>query len=534
MDPIEHRLSLFSHTTDRGTAVAYFLGAVVPLIVLGVVTERFVLSPVEIANDRLFALGSGGVVGLFGGIAMLSLCSFLMLRRLVRRALEENRALACYDGLTGLPNRRTYIDRLENALQVAEREGSLVAACFLDLDGFKRINDTLGHGSGDSLLCQVAERLIGTLRSSDAVARLDLDGAKSKISRLGGDEFTFLLTGLGEPQDARRAAHRVLESLRMPFLLGEDEVLATASIGIAVFPFDGRDSGTLLKNADTAMYWAKDRGRNNYQFYSKSMNEAAKRKIDLESRLRRAVERDELTLYYQPVYVADGQSVSGAEALLRWTDPELGPVSPGEFIPIAEDTGLIVTIGEWVIRTACSQASLWQEAGYEPLRMAVNVSGLQLMEDGFPAVVARALQESGLDPEHLEIEITESTIIQSHGATADALERLNGMGVRLALDDFGTGYSSLAYLRRFPINRLKIDRSFVSELPDNTDDAALTAAIVTMAHALRLTVVAEGVETVDQANHLRSIGCDHLQGYLFSRPIPAADFRQLLEQAKQT
>jgi diguanylate cyclase (GGDEF)-like protein len=324
MDPLEHKLSLFSHRTDRGTAVAYFLGAVVPLVVLGVVTERFVLSPITAGEDRYGALGAAQVVGIFTAIAVLSLCSFLMLRRLVRRALEENRSLASYDGLTGLPNRRTYIDRLENALAVAERDGTLVAACFLDLDGFKRVNDTLGHSSGDTLLCQVAERLIGTLRSSDAVARLDLDGTKSKISRLGGDEFTFLLTGLGEPQDARRAAHRVLEALRKPFGLDDDEVIATASIGIAVFPFDGRDAGTLLKNADTAMYWAKDRGRNNYQFYSKSMNEAAKRKIDLETRLRRAVENDELSLYYQPVYVAGQQTISGAEALLRWTDPELG------------------------------------------------------------------------------------------------------------------------------------------------------------------------------------------------------------------
>jgi len=532
MQRLEQRLSIFSHTTARGTAVAYFLGAVVPLVFLGIVLERYMLSPLVTPSDRLSALGPVWILGLFGSVAILSLSCFFMLRRLLGVALEENLSLAYYDSLTGLPNRRMYTYRLEESLALARREGTLVVTCFLDLDGFKRINDTLGHSGGDSLLCQVAERLIGSVRTSDPVARLSGDAPKSAVSRLGGDEFTFLLTGISEAQDARRAAHRVLEALRKPFAIDGSEVFATASMGIAVFPFDGTDTDTLLENADTAMYWAKDRGRNNYQFYSASMNEVARRKLELESRLRRAIQADELTLFYQPVCAADTGMITGAEALLRWTDPEMGPVSPVEFVPVAEDSGLIVAIGEWVLRVACEQAQSWQEAGFEPLRMAVNVSGIQFRHGNFPNTVARALEESGLSPAHLEIEITESTIMENDAATIDALQSLDEMGVRLALDDFGTGYSSLSYLRRFPISRLKIDRSFVSELPGNRDDAALTAAIVTMAHSLRLGVVAEGVETLEQAEHLQNLGCDDLQGHLFSAAVPASDFASLLERVK--
>ena len=532
MQRLDHRLSVFSHTADRGTAVAYLLGAVVPLVCLGIVLERYVLTPLMAPPDQFTLLEPIWILALFTSVATLSLSCFFMLRRLVGRALEENRALAYYDSLTGLPNRRMYTQRLEQSLRLARRDGTLVAVCFLDLDNFKHINDTLGHSNGDSLLCQVAERLIGSLRSSDSVARLDTEPLQSAVSRLGGDEFTFVLTGITEPQDARRAAHRVLEALRRPFRIDGGEVLATASIGIAIFPFDGDDIGSLLKSADTAMYWAKSRGRNNYQFYSESMNEAARRKLELESRLRRAIESDGLSLSYQPMFEAGTGTIACTEALLRWTDPELGPVPPSEFVPIAEDSGLIVDIGQWVLRVACGQARMWHEAGFQPLRMAVNVSGIQLRQSSFPDVVAQALQDSGLSPAQLEIEITESTIMQNDPVTVNSLRTLDEMGVGLALDDFGTGYSSLSYLRRFPITRLKIDRSFVSELSTDPEVAALTEAIVSMASALRLKVVAEGVETLEQAEHLRGLGCDELQGHFFSRAVPPNELSKFLERAK--
>ena len=532
MEQSEHSLSIFSHSADRGAALAYFLGAVVPLVFLGIVLERYVLTPLMPLPDRFSVFDSGWILALFGSVGILSLGCFFMLRRLVGLTIAENRALAYYDSLTGLPNRRMYTLRIEQSLRLAQREGTLVAVCFLDLDGFKRINDTLGHEGGDWLLCQVAERLVGSLRSSDSVARLDSESAKSTVSRLGGDEFTFLLTGISEGQDARRAVHRVLEALRRPFPVDGGQVIATASIGIAIFPFDGADAGVLLKNADTAMYWAKGRGRNNYQFYSESMNEAARRKLELESRLRRAIQSDELSLCYQPIYLAGTDVISGTEALLRWVDPEIGPVSPSEFVPIAEDSGLIVAIGKWALRVACGQARMWQERGFQQLRMAVNVSGIQLRQSGFPVSVAQALEESGLSPAHLEIEITESTIMQNEPMMLDSLRRLDEMGVGLALDDFGTGHSSLSCLRRFPIDRLKIDRSFVSDLTQDPETAALTEAIVTMARPLRLKVVAKGVETLEQAEHLRTLGCDELQGHFFSEALPANELARLLEQAK--
>ena len=526
-------LSMFSHAADRGTAAAYFLGAVVPLVALGIVTERYVLAPIVEPSDLSSTIGAGWVLALFSSIAFLSLSCFFMLRLLVRRSLEENRVLAYYDSLTGLPNRRMYEDRLEQVLIQARRQGQLVATCFLDLDGFKRINDTLGHSSGDRLLCQVAERLVGSVRRSDSIARAKCDDKHPPVSRLGGDEFTFLLSRISDAQDAGRVAHRILNSLREPFRVDHHEVFVTTSIGIAVFPFDGEDAETLRRNADTAMYWAKDRGRNNYQFYSRFMNEAAERKLELEGRLRRALKSNELTLSYQPLRDAVSGDVVGAEALLRWVDPEIGPVSPSEFVPIAEDTGLIVGIGEWVLRTACVQAQAWQEQGLRPIRMGVNVSGHQLRQPTFMEAVSRALRETGISPDCLEVEITESTIMQNDGVTVATCRQLDEMGVGLVLDDFGTGYSSLSYLRRFPIGRVKIDRSFVSELPACRDDAALTKGIIAMAHSLGLKVVAEGVETVEQANFLRQAHCDDLQGYLFSAAVPPEEFARFLEPQKR-
>jgi diguanylate cyclase (GGDEF)-like protein len=523
------KISIFPQELDRRSFAAYFMGGIVPLSVLGAVVERYALSPVAAPASGYFAVG---LLGLVGSMCLLSLSSYFILRRLVRQSLEKSRVLAYYDSLTGLPSRRLFKDRLAQALLQARRRNRLLATCFLDLDGFKRVNDTLGHSGGDQLLRQVAKRMVKSLRSGDSVARANQDEPEEAVSRLGGDEFTFLLKEIPNPQAAADVAWRLLESLRIPFEIDSHEVFATASIGIAVFPFDGNDAETLLKNADTAMYSAKDRGRNNYQFYAESMNTAAKSRLDLERRLRRAVENEELSLHYQPLRDAVSGRLSGAEALLRWNDPERGSVSPAEFIPVAEETGLILQIGEWVLRTACAQVQAWQAQGYQPIRIAVNLSGHQLRQPAILAKVAQALEDTALSPAHLELEITESTIMQDDAVTVAAFKGLDEMGIGLALDDFGTGYSSLSYLRRFPISRVKIDRSFVSGIPGDPDDTALAASIIALAHSLRMKVVGEGVETLEQAEFLRDSGCDELQGFLFSPAVPAEEFVRFLQSEK--
>jgi diguanylate cyclase (GGDEF)-like protein len=531
----QNRLSIFAHAADRGTNVAYFLGAVVPLFVLGIVIERFVLSPFEPGSEQTLQIGPVAMLSLFGSIATLSLACFFVLRKLVRRTIDENRSLVLYDSLTGLPNRRRYHDRLAKAIDRAEKTGELVANCFIDLDGFKRINDTLGHRAGDQLLMQVAHQILSVVRPSDWVGRgfsSDTDKLDVPVSSLGGDEFTLVLAGIEADHDIGRVARRVLEALSKPFTLNGQEVQVTASIGIAIYPYDGKDVDSLLRKADTAMYAAKKIGRNGYQYYSKSMNEEAERKLEIERRLHRAIKNEEFMLWFQPVRESSTGEMRAAEALIRWQDPEFGLIPPDDFIPVSEDTGLITAIGSWVLRAACEQARLWQDKGFRPLRMAVNVSGHQIREPDFVKKVAAALEDSGLSPEELELEITESTIMQEDEETDRAFRELHELGVPIALDDFGTGYSSLSYLRRFSINRLKIDRSFVARIPDDLEDMAITAAIVAMAHQLLLPVVGEGVETVEQAQSLMEIGCDELQGYLFSRPVPAAEFEQFLTREK--
>jgi diguanylate cyclase (GGDEF)-like protein len=526
--------SIFAHAADHGTNVAYFLGAVVPLFALGIVIERYVLAPFQPGTEQALSLDRPATLGLFISIAMLSLVCFLVLRRIVRRTIEENRSLALYDPLTGLPNRRRYQERLEKAISRAERTGELVANCFIDLDGFKRINDSLGHRAGDQLLMQVARQILGVVRPGDWVGRPTVDpgDADVPVSRLGGDEFTLILTGMGVDQDAGRVARRVLEALSKPFILDGQEVRVTASIGIAIYPNDGIDADCLLRNADRAMYSAKENGRNGYRYYSSSMNEEAEGKIELERRLRRAIANEEFTLCYQPIRETKTGATRAAEALIRWQDPELGLIAPDDFIPIAEDTGLIVEIGSWVLKAACEQACLWQKKGFQPIRIAVNVSGHQIRQPDFVEKVATTLRETGLSPLDLELEITESTIMQEDDATDLAFRHLHELGVPIALDDFGTGYSSLSYLRRFNISRLKIDRSFVARIPNDPEDMAVTAAIVAMAHQLLLPVVGEGVETIEQAQSLTEIDCDELQGYLFSRPLSASDFERFLSREK--
>lgn len=527
-------LSLFAHPADRGTNVAYFLGAVVPLFVLGIVIERYVLAPFQPGSEQVLSLGRHATLGLFISISMLSLTCFILLRRLVRRTIEENRSLALYDSLTGLPNRRRYQERLEKAISRAESTGELFANCFIDLDGFKRVNDTLGHRAGDQLLMQVARRILSVVRPSDWVGRPSGEETEGDIpvSRLGGDEFTLILTGVGVDRYAGRVARRILEALSQPFMLDGQEIQVTASIGIAIYPSDGRDVDSLLKSADTAMYSAKSQGRNAYQYYSRTMNEEAERKIGLERRLRRAIADEEFTLWFQPIRETTTGETRAAEALIRWHDPEFGLIAPDDFIPVAEDTGLIVPIGSWVLQAACEQARRWQKEGFRPIRIAVNVSGHQIRQHDFVEKVATALETTGLSPQDLELEITESTIMQEDEATDRAFEELHELGVSVALDDFGTGYSSLSYLRRFRIDRLKIDRSFVARIPNDAEDMAVTAAIVAMAHHLLLSVVAEGVETIEQAQSLSELGCDELQGYLFGRPVTASEFERFLIREK--
>jgi diguanylate cyclase (GGDEF)-like protein/PAS domain S-box-containing protein len=438
-----------------------------------------------------------------------------------KKSEERIRQLAYYDVLTGLPNRRFFKESLDRALRHARQSGKGVALLFLDLDRFKNINDTLGHEAGDRLLKEVGERLHACVRSTDYVTSARGGSPQTAVSRLGGDEFTLMLRELADPQDAGRVAARLLERFAHPFEVDGREVFTSASIGVAVSPVDGQDVDTLLRNADAAMYHAKDRGRNNFQFYTDAMNRMASRRLDIESHLRRAIERSELSVVYQPKLDLASGRVGAVEALVRWDNAELGKVRPTEFIEVAEESGLIVPIGEWILRTACAQQRQWADAGFEPVVMAVNLSSCQIRARRFPALLAGVLQETGVSPRHVELEITESAIMHYEDLSIRTLAELKQIGVSLALDDFGTGYSSLSYLKRFPIDVLKIDRAFVRDVTTDPDDAAITRAIVAMAKSLGLYVLAEGVETAEQEAFLREVGVDGMQGFRIGTPALA-------------
>ena len=427
-----------------------------------------------------------------------------------RKASEERiRYLAQHDALTGLPNRFTLAVHLEHALARAERAGEKVGLMFIDLDNFKAVNDTLGHHIGDLLLCEVARRITGVVRKSDIVARI------------GGDEFVVVLESARLPSDAGMAAQKIIERLGDAVPVSSNELHTTPSIGIAVFPDDGSNSDMLMKNADLAMYHAKSAGRNNYQFYAEHMNQAAAVRVQMEGRLRAAMAADEFSLHFQPqINLLNGQ-VSGCEALIRWHNADLGWVPPASFIPLTEEIGLIVPLGEWVLRRACETAKSWLDDGITFGAMAVNISPQQFRQRDFPQRVESILLETGLPATYLELEITESTIMDSAEIAVIMMMRLKELGVTLAVDDFGTGYSSLAYLKRFPIDRLKIDRSFVTDLETDASDAAIATAVIGLAHSLGLSVVAEGVETQGQSNFLHQRGCDSVQGYFYCRPGPA-------------
>ena len=437
-----------------------------------------------------------------------------------KRSEEQLSYQAHYDALTGLPNRTLFSDRLQQAIIEADRRERLVGVMFLDLDHFKNINDTLGHKAGDELLKEVSRRLKNCLRQGDTVARHS------------GDEFSVALTDMVHVDDAARVAQKILAAFAQPFQIEQREIFITTSIGVTLYPFDDNTIGGLIKNADTAMYRAKEHGRNNYQFYAAEMTAQALERLTMESALRYALERNQMALHYQPLVEAHSGAVIGVEALLRWTHPTLGSVPPSKFIPLAEASGLIVPIGHWVLETACAQAAAWTRQGLPPFTLAVNVSARQFLENDLVGTVRHALESSGLDPRRLHIEITESTMMQFSDEVTSILRALCELGVDIAIDDFGTDYSSFKFLKRFRAHILKIDRSFVSTVADSPNDFAIVKAICAMADSLGMKVVAEGVETAAQAATLRALGCQFLQGFYFSIPLPPDEFSASLRAAR--
>jgi diguanylate cyclase (GGDEF)-like protein len=438
--------------------------------------------------------------------------------RSLRHANEKLHHQALHDGLTKLPNRILLEDRLDQAISAAQRAQRMFAVMFIDLDRFKTINDSLGHHYGDKLLQAVSQRLTEALRSEDTVARI------------GGDEFIIMLNEIAEPQVAASVAQKLLESLAAPFVIEGQEQNISASIGISIYPNDGSDLRALMMHADGAMYHAKKTGRDNYQFYTPEMNTAAHARLELEKSLRRAIDHDELELHYQPKVDIDSNEIIAMEALVRWRHPKKGLISPAEFIPLAEEIGLIIPLGAWVLKTACLQNRKWQEAGLPTLRVAVNISAAQFKQKNLVEFVSQVLHDTELDPQYLELEVTESVIMQNAEEAALLLEKLHAQGIHISIDDFGTGYSSLSCLKRFPLNKLKIDRSFVRDINTDPDDAAIVNSVIALAHTLRLGVVAEGVETPEQLAFLKALGCDEYQGYYRSQPLPADEFERLLRE----
>ncbi len=436
--------------------------------------------------------------------------------------------LAMFDSLTGLPNRQSFLSRVARETRRAERNGSSFAVLFMDLDGFKNINDTLGHEAGDQALKWAADRLREGVRPSDLVARQDQPAlADVEIARLGGDEFTALIVDITCAEDAHVVARRILEMIRRPFTLLGREINLSTSIGIAVFRDDGDDALTLLKHADTAMYHAKESGRDNYRFYNASLTEQVIKRMALEREMRAALEHGEFNLHYQPQFDAQSGRICGVEALIRWQHPVRGMVAPGEFIAAAEASGLIVPIGQWVLQTACVDAARWQQAGH-PVRVAVNLSPAQFKDAQLVQRVMDALKTTGLASALLELELTEGVVMQDTAATQQTLQAFKALGVQVTLDDFGTGYSSLSYLKRMPLSCLKIDQSFVAGLPGDAKDQAIVKAILAVALGLDLRVVAEGIETREQSQILQQMGCHALQGHYFSRPMPTSEINALL------
>lgn len=426
---------------------------------------------------------------------------------------------AYHDALTNLPNRALFIKRTEQAITYAQEHQEMLAMLFIDLDRFKNINDTLGHTAGDRLLQEVAKRLLVCIRHPE-----------DTVARLGGDEFTLLLRDIRDPLNAGIVAERIIKILTTPIYFNQHELYITPSIGISIYPKDGEDVGSLMKNADLGMYTAKKQGRNNYRFFTNSAHTVTAARLNMENKLRQALEYREFEVWYQPRFEIPSGHIVGAEALIRWRSPEFSLVPPAQFIPLAEDTGLIIPIGEWVLKTACQESINWQNQGYTGLHVSVNLSARQFIQEDLLNSIEQLIQQIQIDPHYLELELTESLIMPNAEDTIGTLRALKRLGVQISVDDFGTGYSSLSYLRRFPIDILKIDQSFIADINDQDDDCALVTAIIAMAHNLKLKVVAEGVETQEQLEFLKQHHCDYIQGFLFSKPMPAHDFQQLLKQ----
>ena len=472
------------------------------------------------------------IVGLIGLIGIpLTIYSFVLMVQLYQKVddrLRRERKLSeqyyeqlITDQLTGLPNRILFQDHLTQALAEARQYETRLAVLFIDLDRFKYINDTLGHKVGDLLLLQVVERLRSCLRDDEA------------LYRLGGDEFIIVEEHTPDKRQAIDLAENILSLVDKPYMIEGHELFISASIGISWYPEDGEDMETLFKNADMAMYRAKEQGRNNYQVFDVRMNDYAFERLQLEKDLRKALEREEFLVYYQPqIHISTGRII-GMEALVRWQHPQRGMVSPGQFIPLAEETKLIIPIGEWVLRTACAQNKAWQDAGFPHVRVSVNLSAHQFLEPNLAQMVKQVLEETGLAPEFLDLEITESITMNNIDRAIATMHELASLGIQISIDDFGTGYSSLSYLKKFPIHTLKIDQSFVRDIPNDSDDGAIATAIIAMAHSLNLNVIAEGVETADQLEFLGRRGCDEMQGYLVSRPVPAIEFENILNREMQ-
>lgn len=435
-----------------------------------------------------------------------------------RRAEEQVEFLAFYDALTGLPNRSLLRDRMSKALANARRHDEKVALLFLDLDRFKIINDSLGHSCGDLLLQQVAGRLRKSAREQDTV------------SRIGGDEFLIAMSGIKDIPDAAVAAERIMDEMTAGFLVQGHSLNVSCSMGISIYPEHGADSETLIKNADAAMYYAKESGRNAFRFFTQHMNAQVVERLTIEHNLRMALERNELFLVYQPQLEVSSGRITGIEALLRWQSPELGLVPPDRFIRVAENSGLILPIGEWVLRAACATVRRWQDEGLPAIPVAVNVSAVRFRQEGFRSLVKRVLQETGLAAQFLELELTESLLLSNADVTLPVLRELKEMGVKLAIDDFGTGYSSLSYLRQFPVNHLKIDRSFINAVAVNSDDAAITTAVINLGKSLNLKVIAEGVENEEQMAFLKNHRCDEIQGYYFCKPLTSDQIHAKLQE----
>lgn len=441
-----------------------------------------------------------------------------------QRELEETRQrefrktlhMAYHDYLTDLPNRILFVDRISQAIEQAKRYKHKLAILFLDLNRFKLVNDTLGHDAGDTLLKEVASRLLGCMRKTDSVARM------------GGDEFAIIMTRISKDEDAADFAQKVVESIERPFNLANQEICIGASIGISIYPTDGVSAEILLMNADSAMYTAKKDGASDYKYYKTEMKVKALKRLTMENGLRKALLHNELILHYQSQVNVDENKIIGVEALVRWQNPGVGTVAPGEFIPLAEETGLITPIGNWVLYTACAQNKAWQDAGYPPFRVAVNLSGAQLNSQELVEVVSKALKETGLEPKYLDLELTENILIQDIEETIHKLNELKMMGVHVSIDDFGTGYSSLSFLKDLAIDKLKIDRSFIRDINNDPNVEAIVASIITMANNLKLNVIAEGVETKKQLELIKKLGCTEIQGYYFSKPVTSETLEELL------